>query len=280
MLLVVVSRAEVQKINIACYYKNKLNMKTKILAIICIAFVLSSCSEDNDISLNPVAITLNFSHSWDGIEITNADFNELKFTNENEQDLSIEGLRYVISEILLTHESGVVTVLDEYNLVDLTNTKGLSFTTSEAILPGDYTSVSFRFGFSNEYNIDGAYPDLNTANFNVPNALGGGYHFMQFDGKYRDITSVEAPFNYHVISAIDPTNTNDPLDTSFSLNIGAATIGGNTNIQIEMDVSEWFKNPTTWNLNEYDVNLMGNYDVQLLMNQNGSSVFSLISITQ
>ena len=40
------------------------------------------------------------------------------------------------------------------------------------------------------------------------------------------------------------------------------------------------KNPTTWNLNEYDVNLMGNYDVQLLMNQNGSSVFSLVSITQ
>ena len=255
-------------------------MKTKILAIICLTFVLRSCSEDNDISLEPVAITLNFSHSWNGTEITNADFNELKFTNENEQDLSIEGLRYVISEILLTHESGVVTVLDEYNLVDLTNTKGLSFTTSDAILPGDYTSVSFRFGFSNEYNIDGAYPDLNTANFNVPNALGGGYHFMQFDGKYRDITSVEAPFNYHVISAIDPTNTNDPKDTSFSLNIGAATIGGNTNIQIEMDVSEWFKNPTTWNLNEYDVNLMGNYDVQLLMNQNGSSVFSLISITQ
>jgi len=255
-------------------------MKTRILAIICLAFVLSSCSEDNDISLEPVAITLNFSHSWDGIEITNADFNELKFTNENEQDLSIERLRYLISEISLTHESGVVTVLDEYNLVDLTNTEGLSFTTSKTILPGDYTSITFRFGFSNEYNIDGAYPDLNTANFNVPNALGGGYHFMQFDGKYRDITSVEAPFNYHVISAIDPSNTNDPKDTSFSLNIGAATIGGNTNIQIEMDVSEWFKNPTIWNLNEYDVNLMGNYDVQLLMNQNGSSVFSLVSITQ
>ena len=194
-------------------------MKTKILAIICLTFVLSSCSEDNDISLEPVAITLNFSHSWNGTEITNADFNELKFTNENEQDLSIERLKYVISEVSLTHKSGVVTVLDEYNLVDLTNTEGLSFTTSKTILPGDYTSITFRFGFSNEYNIDGAYPDLNTANFNVPNALGGGYHFMQFDGKYRDITSVEAPFNYHVISAIDPTNTNDPLDTSFSLNI-------------------------------------------------------------
>ena len=29
-----------------------------------------------------------------------------------------------------------------------------------------------------------------------------------------------------------------------------------------------------------DTNLMGNYDVQLLMNQNGSSVFDLVSITQ
>ena len=94
-------------------------MKTKILAIICLTFVLSSCSEDNDISLEPVAITLNFSHSWNGTEITNADFNELKFTNENEQVLSIERLKYVISEVSLTHKSGVVTVLDEYNLVDL-----------------------------------------------------------------------------------------------------------------------------------------------------------------
>jgi hypothetical protein len=114
-------------------------MKTKILAIICLTFLLSSCSEDNDISLNPVAITLNFSHSWNGTEITNADFNELKFTNENEQDISIERLKYVISEVSLIHKSGVVTVLDGYNLVDLTNAKGLSFTTSKAILPGDYT---------------------------------------------------------------------------------------------------------------------------------------------
>lgn len=110
--------------------------------------------------------------------------------------------------------------------------------------------------------------------------LGGGYHFMQFDGKYINTASVEAPFNYHVISAIDPTNVNDAVDTSFTLNLGAVTIGSNTNITIQMDVSEWFKNPNTWDLNEYDTNLMGNYDVQLLMNQNGSSVFDLVSITQ
>ena len=43
----------------------------KILAIICLTIIITSCSEDKDIILNPVAITLNFSHSWNGTEITN-----------------------------------------------------------------------------------------------------------------------------------------------------------------------------------------------------------------
>ena len=64
-------------------------------------------------------------------------------------------------------------------------TIGLSFTTSESILPGDYVSVSFRFGFSNNLILTELTLDLNTALFNVPGLLGGGYHFMQLDGKYR-----------------------------------------------------------------------------------------------
>ena len=105
-------------------------MKKKILAIICFSIVITSCSEDKDIILNPVAITLNFNHSWNGTEITNADFGQLKFTNENDQILSVERLRYVVSEVSLTHESGEVTILDDYNLVDLTNNEGMSFRTS------------------------------------------------------------------------------------------------------------------------------------------------------
>ena len=252
----------------------------KKIIIICLFFALNSCSQDRDISLSPVAITLNFSHSWGEDEISSSDFDELKFTNENEQTLSINRLRYVISEITLIHESGEPTVLNDYNLVDLTNEAGLSFTTSESILPGDYVSASFRFGFSNNFNIDGTYPDLNTALFNVPGLLGGGYHFMQLDGMYIDNNNQEAAYNYHVINAFDASNPNENVETSFSVNIGGLTIGSNTNINVKMDVSEWFKNPNMWDLNEFDTNLMGNYDVQLLMNQNGSSVFDLVSITQ
>lgn len=73
-------------------------MKKKMLTIICLTLVFYSCSEDSDISLNPVAVTLNFSHSWNETAITNTDFNQLKFSNENGQVLSIERLRYLISD--------------------------------------------------------------------------------------------------------------------------------------------------------------------------------------
>ena len=241
----------------------------KIIALLLLTLLLfCSCNKQEE---KTTVVSLNFTQNWNGISVTNQDFNTIKFTNENNDEISIERLRYLISNVSLI--SG-----ENHFLIDVGENSGNLIAISD-VYPGNY-KLKFTFGLTDLENTDGSYPDLNTASFNVPGMLGGGYHFMQFDGKYRDITSVEAPFNYHVISAIDPSNTNDPKDTSFSLNIGAATIGGNTNIQIEMDVSEWFKNPTMWNLNEYDINLMGNYDVQLLMNQNGSSVFSLVSITQ
>tara|TARA_R110000787_G_scaffold45993_9_gene111945 strand:+ start:5325 stop:6092 length:768 start_codon:yes stop_codon:yes gene_type:complete len=255
-------------------------MKRRILAILCFAFFISSCSEDNDINVVPVGITLNFSHSWDGTEVTNADFNDFKFVNENEDTLSITRLRYLISEITLTHESGAVTTLDDYNLIDVTNNEGLSFTTSTGILPGDYTSITFRFGFGEENNTNGIYTDLNTESFNVPEMLGGGYHYMQFDGSYINSSTMEYPFNYHMISAIDLIAGTPREDTSFVLNIGAVKVRGNTNINIDMDVSEWFKNPNTWGLNVYNIDLMSNYDAQLLMSRNGASVFSLVDIIE
>ena len=42
-----------------------------------------------------------------------------------------------------------------------------------------------------------------------------------------------------------------------------------------MNLAEWFKNPNTWALNEFNTGLMGNYTAQKRMNENGQSVFSV-----
>ena len=42
-----------------------------------------------------------------------------------------------------------------------------------------------------------------------------------------------------------------------------------------MNIAEWFKNPNIWDLNQRNTVLMPNFEAQLLMSQNGKSVFSL-----
>lgn len=246
-----------------------------------ILVLLISCSKNNDITVNPVSVQFSFSHNWQETEVTSADFNDLKFTNENGETLSIERLRYVVSDIVFTHESGVVTTFNEHKLIDVTN-DDLSFSTTNQLLPGNYTSVTIRFGLGDDYNIDGAYTDLNSANFNVPSLLGGGYHYMQFDGTYLDSNSQEQPFNYHAIRAVSITDPNNPVfqDTSFTISLGSVVVGENTTIKINADLYEWFSNPNLWDLNVLNTVLMPIFDAQVMMSANGATVFSLDQVTQ
>lgn len=251
----------------------------KKIAFFLILALLISCSSNNDIEVDPVAINFTFSHSWQETEITNSNFADFNFINENGETISsIERLRYVVSDVILTHESGVTTSLSEHKLIDVTN-DDITFTTTQSILPGNYTSVSIRFGLSADYNIDDAYPDLNTASFNVPDVLGGGYHYMQFDGNFLDANNVSQPFNFHAIPAVDTDiSPLSPEDTSVQLNIGAVNVTGNTTVNINMDLYEWFSNPNTWDLNQLSVALMPNYSAQVQIAANASSAFSLVSI--
>lgn len=253
----------------------------RIIHILLISFLLlTSCHKDNDDDVLLVDITLNFSHFWDDTPVTNSDFNDIKFPNEKGDLLSIERLRYLISEITFHKSDGSTLVLEGYNLIDLTNNENLSFTPITKIPLDTYSDVTFTFGFNNEDNIDGVYNDLNSTSWNVPAILGGGYHYMQFDGKFINNTSTEQGFNYHAIRAVDNVGDNPtfPQDTFFTLSLGATTITNDTVFNIEMNIAEWFKNPNTWDLNMLNQSLMANSAAQIMMFENGQNVFNLKSI--
>ncbi|MBT8244325.1 MAG: hypothetical protein HKP48_05330 [Winogradskyella sp.] len=257
-------------------------MKKIFVLVFVTTFCFWSCTDDdNNSNLNPANTTFNFSHNWDGIPVNSTDFNTIQFTNQNGEMLSIERLRYVLSDITFTTTSNEVLDLDNYNLVDLTNNTNLEFDLGTQIPPGNYNNVSFTFGFDNEDNTQN-YVDLNSASFNVPDMLGGGYHYMQFDGKYLDSNNNEANFNYHAIRAVDNPGMNPtfPQDTFFKVNLGPISISDDTNINIAMNIAQWFKEPNTWDLNQLNTVLMPNSAAQILMFENGKNVFSLESVTQ
>ena len=244
-------------------------MRKKYCLLILILILVTRCSEEKECCVQPqFTITLNFTHHWNGLKITPQDFNELKFTNENGERLSIERLRYLVSNISLVNGKN-------YHLIDVGENAGTSITVPE--LTNESYALSFRFGFSDEDNTDGTYQDLNSVSFSVPGVLGGGYHFMQFDGKYIDNNNEATGFNYHTIKGVDTTDPDNLKfeDTSFEVNLGTVVVANTTEIEIKMNLAEWFKNPNTWNLNELNSILMPNFEAQKMMHENGDSIFSL-----
>ena len=251
----------------------------RIILIILVLFMFTSCNKDKDVS--QVQITFKFSHNWDGTAVSNANFNSIIYTNANGEDLSITKLRYLISKITFEKSSGETFILDGYNLVDVTNNTNQSFTPITTIPDGDYSKVSFTFGFDNDDNYNENYIDLNSASWNVPELLGGGYHYMQLEGKFIDNTTTETGYAYHTIRAVDNSGATQVFqDTFFEVDLGAINITNNATFNIEMNIAEWFKNPNTWDLNVLNQMLMPNSSAQIMMYENGQNVFNLESVNQ
>lgn len=255
-------------------------LKTPTLLITCL-LILTSCHVDKDDEITQVNTTFNFTHNWDGTNVTNTDFNTIKYTNANGEELSISKLRYLISKITFQQSNGQTIILDGYNLVDVTNNTNLSYLPITTIPTGAYNNVSFTFGFDNDDNYNENYIDLNSVSWNVPELLGGGYHYMQLEGKFIDNTTTETGYAYHTIRAVDNSGTTQTFqDTFFEVNLGEVIITNNVTFNIEMNIAEWFKNPNIWDLNVLNNMLMPNFNAQILIHENGQNVFSLKSINQ
>lgn len=243
----------------------------KYLIVLSIFITLNGCNNNDNPPITSGILVLNFTHNWDGVDVTSTDFNDIKFTNANNDIQSITKIRYLVSNIILHQSSGENIELTGYFLVDLTNNSTVAYITN--IPFATYSNLSFTFGFDEIDNIDGAYPDLNSASWNWPEMLGGGYHFMQLEGKYDD-AGTESPYAYHMGTAKNPAS-GEFEQNYFNVNIDGFSMTTDVEVEIKMNIAEWFKNPYTWDLDVYNIELMPNYDAQRLMNQNGQSIFNL-----
>ncbi|MFT5249457.1 MAG: hypothetical protein ACI93P_001183 [bacterium] len=246
-----------------------------ITLLLTVMIVLLSCSSDDD-KASEFLISVTNSQHWDeqDYDVTIDDFGTTEYINANGEVLKIQKIRYLISKVILTNSFGDEIEIGDYRLVDLTDVNSLSYAQNIVVPPGTYTSISFVYGFNEEDNIDQEYADLNTASWNWPGMLGGGYHFMQFEGTFTNSTTLNPlPFAYHNGTA---RVTDGVFEQNFiTVNVNGLSIDSNTTIDIKMNLAEWFKNPNTWDLNLLGTNLMGNYDAQKMMNQNGQSVFTV-----
>lgn len=230
---------------------------------------------------NGYHVMFKMAHKYDGASVMPSDFNDIKYTNDFGTHHSITKIKYLVSDFVLYKADGDSVVVDGYNLVDFTNPNSFAYENQNVHFPaGDYTGVGFAWGFDDDKNTTGAYADLNASNWSWPAMIGGGYHYMQFEGRFIDANNDTLSFQYHNGRAKNPTS-GAIENNNFHVKLNNAfTLSGDASVTINMDMAEWFKNPNQWDLDTLHSMLMPNYQAQIMMNQNGRTVFSFGSITQ
>ncbi|MBW6481865.1 MAG: hypothetical protein K0B10_02275 [Vicingaceae bacterium] len=231
---------------------------------------------------NEASVAFDLDHFFNGVGVSTANFNQLIFTNDFGNNLSISKLRYLISNFKFHrgHPYYDTITVNEFKLIDL-SVPGSNIPLLTAKIPkGEYEGLSFTIGFTTANNISNFYPTLNAATWNWPDALGGGYHYMQLEGQFVNSSSATVNYAYHYGTAREITATND---TIFHPNFGTANLSNNAYIvtadevafHLKVNLDEWFKNPNTWDLNQFSTLLMPNFQAQQMMQQNSATVFQL-----
>ena len=250
--------------------------KAAFLVLLVLPFVACDRNDDDQAQQNTL-VSVGFLHSFYEDAVDSSNFNTIQYTNGFGTSLSITRLRYLISQVSFTNQDGIKTLVKDYQLVDLSQDNSLII--NDILLPPGAYNLKMRFGFTEATNSSNVYPELNIASWNVPENLGGGYHYMQMEGRYLDTTDKPFIYAYHTISAVQnpgPENTRE--DTSIEIDLGEITVTqGATQININMHIDQWFENPNLWDLNILNGMLMGNYTAQKMMQENGQNVFSLAS---
>jgi hypothetical protein len=232
-------------------------------------FILNSCSKNDD-DVNPIPVDVQpvivFKHII-GDEMV--EFDTIKYTNEFGNVFSVATLKYFVSDFTFHKSDGSKVKLDEEHYVDGRENSTLTYTPSSKIPPGEYTSISFVFGIDSSKNVTGRFPNPPESNMEWPIPMGGGYHYMKFEGKFNENDTIKN-FQCHT----GPTMGNPNFIEVALSNSGFTTSGNNLNINLQIDLNKWFEYPHELDLNDV-TGIMGNQQMQLLLKANGPYVFSI-----
>ena len=216
--------------------------------------------ENGDCTYNPISININFSQTVNQNPIV---LNEMIYTNEANDNYSIQTVRYLISNIYL-HATDTSVLIKNVHFIDIDNPESSSIIVND-IIDKNYTQISFTMGLIENENQTNLYlNEVFFPSFVWPEFLGGGYHYMQLEGDYNNLFLGYATHT-------GPTNG---IDYSFTKNFNISTnIQDGSSITINMEINNWYSNPNTVNL--YD-GIMDNSNIQAQLQENGiTDVFSI-----
>jgi hypothetical protein len=196
------------------------------------------------------------------------EFDTLRYQNSSGNKYSVYTLRYFLSGISLTKNTGETVLLKEVQYVDGRIIKTNSFLSGDLVPAGEYLFLTFQFGLNDQFNVSGRFPNHPENRMEWPETMGGGYHYMKLEGKIES-TAEDLNFQAH---------TGRLNETSHFIRISLPVKGlkvdhDGVSIQLIMDINQWWEQPNKLDLNDISA-IMDNYQIQKQLMENGRNVFS------
>lgn len=261
------------------------------ILLICNCLIIPSCKKthNNDQPEETGHITFTFSHKVDGIPLQK---DTMMYVNAAGNPYDITEIMYFISDVTLYKSDGTKKVINEWkdiNYVDIDIPSTLSWEVFDAIPAGTYDSISFIFGISGEKNQSFMFVNPPEVNMMWPDVLGGGYHYLMINGRWKDNLHVNQPYNYHLgIGQLYKGNVIE-VDSIYAfvqnyfrvtLPNSAFTLTVNTtrHIEIIMNIESWFITPHIYDHNYWGGAVMQNQAAMQMIKENGADVFTVGTI--
>lgn len=243
-------------------------MKTRYSIIALIAFsslFLSSCKESDE--PNPEAtITVTFSHL---INNKTLDWDTIQYTNALNEDFSISTLKQFVSDITLFTTSGESVLLKDFQYIDARD--GIGLRLEATVKAQKYSGISLAYGIPKDKNITNMFPTAPESNMEWPVHMGGGYHYMKFEGKFQYHPDTVKNYQLHTgpFKEVDYSHT-------FTFNT-EIDLTSDKEVVIEQHLDKWMSTPNNLSLNDMS-RIMGNADMQAKLQENTADVFTLGTI--
>lgn len=224
------------------------------------------------------SVALRFDHAVGQDSLV---FGDLRYTNAAGNVYSVTALRYYVSDVQLRREDGTLWGLDAVHFRDAADPATRSWPLS-GVPNGRYTEIRFTFGLDAQKNVTGTLPDTQeNLNMRWPDVLGGGYHYLQLEGRYLAAGSTNSGYATHLGRQKvedDPVAHHHYFEVAVPFPGGIDVRGDAWEAQVVMDVNGWYASPHVYDFDEFGPAVMENLVAQDYLMENGRRAFRLGSI--
>ncbi len=271
----------------------KKNIINTLVFFFLICIVFSFCKKDKPdepVSAETGHIKFKFLHYVNGQPLQK---DSMMYENEAGNHYEVNQLKYFISDVTLFKSDGTKKIIDDskgINYVDIDIPSTLTWDVYDSIPVGSYDSIAFTFGINAEKNKSYMFVNPPESNMAWPDILGGGYHYMMFNGKWIDTISQIENFNFHLgIGQLYKSNATSCVDSIYafvqnyftvSLANSSFTLSHNEikEIEIIMNIDSWFKTPHIYDHNYWGGSIMQIQPAMQMIKENGYDVFTVGNI--